>query len=119
MNLEEFHKQLTDAPLSFHRKLREYLRHPTERNACYIAGYVVALKDMCLFKTEDATSYWLVLISRVEGNGALGCDLIAEMDNSPAGGTQADEIEALRAEVERDKVLLRQALEAPESGAVI
>ena len=83
MNLNEFHEQLAAAPAFFRRNLRDYLRHPTERNACYITGYVVALKDMCLFKTEDAASYWLALISRTWGEGALGCDLIAEMDNPP------------------------------------
>ena len=80
MNFEEFHKQLAAAPLSFRRKLRDYLRHPTERNACYTTGYVAALEDARLFKTGDAASYWLALIGRTEGNGALGCDLIAEMD---------------------------------------
>lgn len=80
MNFEEFHKQLADAPLSFRRRLRDYLRHPTERNACYTTGYVAALEDARLFKTGDAASYWLALIGRTEGNGALGCDLIAEMD---------------------------------------
>ena len=80
MNVEEFHKQLADAPISFRRKLRDYLRHPTERNACYTTGYVAALEDAHLFKTDDAAHYWLALIGRTEGNGALGCDLIAEMD---------------------------------------
>lgn len=45
MDFEEFHKQLADAPISFRRKLRDYLRHPTERNACYITGHVAALED--------------------------------------------------------------------------
>ena len=80
MNVEEFHKQLADAPISLRRKLRDYLRHPTERNACYITGYVAALEDARLFKTGDAARYWLALIGRTEGNGALGWDLIAEMD---------------------------------------
>ena len=80
MNFEEFHKQLAAAPLSFRRKLRDYLRHPTERNACYITGYVAALEDAHLFKTEGAASYWLALVGRTEGNGALGWVLIAEMD---------------------------------------
>lgn len=81
MDFEEFHKQLAYAPLIFHRKLRDYLRHPTDRNACYINGYVAALEDARLFKTEDAARYWLVLIGRTRGDGALGCDLIEEMDN--------------------------------------
>ena len=92
MNLNEFHKQLADAPLSFRRKLRDYLRHPTERNACYITGYVAALEDARLFKTGDAASYWVTLIERTEGSGALGCDLIDEMDNPPNGGTHADKV---------------------------
>lgn len=50
MDLKEFHIQLAAAPVSFRHKLRDYLRHPTERNACYITGYVAALKDMRLFK---------------------------------------------------------------------
>ena len=81
MNLDEFHKQLATAPMGFHRKLRDYLRSPTERNACYITGYVAALEDMRLFKTEDATSYWLALIGRAKDNTALGYSLIAEMDS--------------------------------------
>ncbi len=96
MNFEEFHKQLADAPLSFRRKLRDYLRHPTERNACHITGYVAALEDARLFKTDDAARYWLALIGRTEGIGGFGCDLLAEMDNPPAGGAQAAEIETLR-----------------------
>jgi len=116
MNFEEFHKQLADAPLSFRRRLRDYLRHPTERNACHITGYVAALEDARLFKTDDAARYWLALIGRTEGNGALGCDLLAEMDNPPAGGAQAAEIEALRAEVERLGDIHRKAREAPPSG---
>ena len=89
MNLEEFHEQLAAAPLSFRHALRNYLRHPTERNACFITGYAVALKDMCLFKTGDAANYWVVLIERTEGSGALCRDLIDEMDNPPNGGTHA------------------------------
>ena len=30
-----------------------------------------------------AASYWLALIGRTCGEGALGCELIAEMDNPP------------------------------------
>jgi hypothetical protein len=66
MDLDEFNKQLAAAPLSFRRRLRDYLRHPTERNACYIAGYVAALGDARLFKTEDAANYWLAVIGRTE-----------------------------------------------------
>lgn len=113
MNFEEFHKQLADAPLSFRRRLRDYLRHPTERNACYITGYVAALEDARLFKTDDAARYWLAFIGRTEGNGALGCDLLAEMDNPPAGGAQAAEIETLRESLAALKVeneMLRKVL---------
>jgi hypothetical protein len=140
VNFDEFHKQLAATPLSFRRKLRDYLRHPTERMACYITGYVAALEDARLFKTGDAASYWFILIGRVEGNGALGCDLIAEMD-AFGDDVQAAELEALReslaalkAENEmlrkvqgafnvwqaraaltaQDEALLRQALEALE-----
>lgn len=81
MNVNEFHKQLADAPLSFRCRLRDYLRYPTERNACYITGYISALKDAHLFKTEDAASYWLALIGRTEGEYALCRSLIAKMDN--------------------------------------
>lgn len=106
MDFNEFHKQLADAPLSFRRKLRDYLRHPTERNACYITWYIAALEDARLFKTDGAASYWLALIGRTRDEGALGCDLIAEMDNTPADGAQAAEIEALQAEVGRLKRIL-------------
>ena len=51
MNLNEFHEQLAAAPAFFRRNLRNYLRHPTERNTCYITGYVAALEDTRLFKT--------------------------------------------------------------------
>lgn len=114
MNVNEFHKQLADAPLSFRRRLRDYLRHPTERNVCYITGYIAALEDARLFKTDDAARYWLALIGRTEGNGALGCEPIAEMNNPPAGDAQTAEIEVPRAGVERDKALLRQVLDALE-----
>ena len=80
MNVNEFHKQLADAPISFRRKLRDYLRHPTERNACYITGYIAALEDMRLFKDGDTVCYWLALIDRAEDNAALGRELLAEMD---------------------------------------
>ena len=115
MNFDEFHKQLADAPISFRRKLRDYLRHPTERMACYITGYVAALEDARLFKTDNAASYWFILIGRVEGNGALGCDLIAEMDSLPADDVQAAEIEALReslAALKAENEKLREALRA-------
>lgn len=101
MDLKEFHIQLAAAPVSFRHKLRDYLRHPTERNACYITGYVSALKDMRLFKTEDATSYWLALIDRAKDNTALGYSLITNMDNPPAGDAQA----ALEAAREQQKEL--------------
>lgn len=94
MDLEEFHHQLAAAPLSFRRKLRECLRNPTERNACYIAGYVAALEDARLFKTDDAASYWLALIDRVEGDDSLCYDLIAEMDNPPEASTTLNEAES-------------------------
>lgn len=113
MGVNEFHKQLAEAPLSFRLRLRNYLRHPTERNACFIAGYVAALKDAHLFKTGNAASYWTALISRTEGNDALGRELIAEMDNPPAGGAQAAEIEALReslAALKAENEKLREAL---------
>ena len=74
-----------------------------------ITGYTAALEDMCLFKDGDTVCYWLALIDRAEDNPALGCSLIAEMDNPPAGGTQAAEIEALRAEVEVWKASFEQA----------
>ena len=83
MDLEEFHKQLAAAPLSFRRKLRDYLRHPTERNAYHTAGYVAALEDARLFKTVDAFSYWLALIGRTEGEYALCRSLVAEINNPP------------------------------------
>jgi hypothetical protein len=80
MDFEEFHKQLAATPLSFRRKLRDYLRCPTERMACYIAEYIAALEDMRLFKDGDAASYWLALIDRTKDNDVLGRDLIAEID---------------------------------------
>lgn len=103
MNFEEFHKHLAAAPLCFRDKLRCYLRNPTERSACYIAGYVAALGDAQLFKTEDAARYWPILISRTEGNGALGCDLIAEMDNLPEASAMHEQ-----AEIEVPDELLRK-----------
>lgn len=116
MNFEEFHKQLADAPISFRRALRDYLRHPTERNACYIAGYVAALEDARLFKTDDAACYWLALIGCTEGNGALGRDLIAEMDNPPEASATLEQAEshahicAKLAEEHKDDVLVCVAL---------
>ncbi len=81
MNANEFHKQLADAPLSFRRRLQDYLRYPTERNACYFTGYIAALEDAHLFKTEDAASYWLAVIGRTECTLDLREKLLAEMDN--------------------------------------
>ena len=80
MNFGEFHKQLAATPLSFRRKLRDYLRCPTERNAYYIAGYIAALEDMRLFKDGDTVCYWSALIDHTEYNDALGRELLAEMD---------------------------------------
>ena len=119
MNLNEFHEQLAAAPLSFRSKLRDYLRHPTERNACYITGYVVALKDMCLFKTEDATSYWLTLIGRAERNFAMSGSLLAAMDNLSEASTTLEEADdhallTMEEREPRDETLLRQALAALE-----
>ena len=120
MNLAEFKKYLADAPLSFHCKLRDYLRHPTERNACYITGYVVALKDARLFKTEDATSYWLTLIGRAERNFAMSGSLLAAMDNLSEASTTLEEADdhallTMEEREPRDETLLRQALAALDS----
>lgn len=83
MNLAEFHRQFADAPLCFRRKLRDYLRYPTERNACYITGYASALNDAHLFKTDDAITYWVAVIDRAEANATMCRELIAEIDNPP------------------------------------
>lgn len=92
MNLEEFHKQLADAPSHFRHELRFYLRNPTEGNAYYLAGYVTALKDAHLFKTEDAASYWLAVIDRTERMPDVSDELLDEMDNPPATtGDEKDE----------------------------
>ena len=104
MNVNEFHKQLADSPMSFRRSLRDYLRHPTERNACYIAGYVAALGDARLFKTEDAANYWWAVIGRTERMPDVGEKLIAEMDSPPAATAQA----ALEAAREQQKENARQ-----------
>lgn len=131
MNFEEFHKQLADAPVSFRRKLRDYLRNPTERNVCYIAGCIGALEDARLFKTDAAASYWLAFVFSAEGNDTLGRELIAEMDKPPAEYSKEPSIEELEHEnrllrarndrLERaalqDEALLREALEALERGA--
>ena len=82
MNFAEFHKQLAAAPLRFRRKLREYLRTPTERNACYIAGYIAALEDAHLFKTEGAARYWLAVIGRTECTPDLSKKLLAELEKA-------------------------------------
>jgi hypothetical protein len=84
LDLDEFRERFVDAPETFRRKLRDYLLHPSERNACFVAGYVAALEDAHLFKTADA-SYWLTLIDRAENDDDLGYELIVEMDNPPAG----------------------------------
>ena len=85
MDLNEFHKQLADAPLSFRVELRNYFLHPTERKACFVEGYISALEAVHLFKTADAVSYWLAVIDRAKGDYALSRKLIVEMDNPPAG----------------------------------
>jgi len=113
MDLEEFHSQLADAPVSFHRKLRDYLRNPTERNTYYIAGYIAALEDARLFKTADAASYWLAVIGSAERDSATSNALLAEMDNPPAGSAQAAEIKALRealAVLKAENEMLRKVL---------
>lgn len=134
MNLTEFHKQLADAPLCFRRKLRDYLRYPTERNACFIAGYAAALEDTHRFKTADAARYWSAVIGRAEANATVCRELIAEVDNPPVEDVKNGKkpgIEDLEHETDycaarndriersalRDEALLRQALEALERGA--
>jgi len=94
MNFNEFHKQLAAAPLSFRRKLREYLCNPTERNAYYIAGYIAALEDTHLFKTEDAAKYWLAVIGRTERMPDVSEKLIAEMDSPPEASTTLEQAES-------------------------
>lgn len=83
MNLNAFRRQLAAAPMSFRRKLREYLRTPTERNACYIIGYIAALDDAHLFN-EDAASYWLAVIGRTECTPDLSKKLLAELETENA-----------------------------------
>jgi hypothetical protein len=82
MDFEGFRSQIADAPQCFLRKLREYLQSPTERNACFVAGYVAALKDAHLFEA-DVASYWQAVIDLTEDNDELNRDLLVEMDNPP------------------------------------
>lgn len=131
MNLTEFHQKLSDAPLCFRRELRNYLRHPTDRNACYITGYVAALEESRLFKTDDAAGYWVAVIGRAEENAAMCRELLAELANPPVEDVKngkepgiedlEHENRLLRARNDRlersalqDEALLRQALEALE-----
>jgi hypothetical protein len=81
VNFEEFHKQLAATPVSFRHRLQEYLWNPTERNACYINGYISALEDARLFKTADTASYWLAVVGKTERMPDLSEKLLAEMGN--------------------------------------
>lgn len=53
--------------------LKNFVRSPTERNACYITGYIGALADRDLL--HDA-SYWLAITGRVIDQDAKVSDAI-------------------------------------------
>ena len=42
---DEFKRYWPDTPFHVKDKFRQLLKHPTERNQCYVTGYVAALYD--------------------------------------------------------------------------
>jgi hypothetical protein len=55
------------APHILRMAAKAYCAHPTERNACYLTGYIGALRDTRTMTNEDY-SYWLAFIGHYEGH---------------------------------------------------
>ena len=51
-------------------EIRTFVKHPTERNSCYITGYFAALYQHNLLDT-DTYCYWLAAIGQIENDTSL------------------------------------------------
>lgn len=49
------------------KRLKDYTRFPTERNECYMIGYIIALEESWQMKYEDC-SYLLALCGRLRAD---------------------------------------------------
>ena len=49
------------------KRLKDYTKFPTERNECYMTGYIAALNESGQMKYEDY-SYLLVLCGRLRAD---------------------------------------------------
>lgn len=55
------------APWHLRSLMRNFLKHPTERNACYALGYTEAV-ERCRALSHDDAGYWRAFIAHYEAN---------------------------------------------------
>lgn len=61
-------------PPTLKKLLRDFAKHPTERNTCYASGYILGMLDFDNLTREHYT-YLLSLINKVEGDAPLAREL--------------------------------------------
>lgn len=64
MNQELLKATLTRCPPKLLRRLKDYTKFPTQRNECYMIGYITALEESNQLEYEDY-SYLLALCGQV------------------------------------------------------
>lgn len=61
-------------PPTLKKLLRDFAKHPTERNTCYTSGYIMAMHDFGNL-THDHYTHLLALINKVEADAPLAREL--------------------------------------------
>ena len=70
MNQELFDAAWAEAPLHLKRALKDFAKYPTERNSCFICGYLSAIDNSGVLSSETYT-YLLALTGRMYGSKDL------------------------------------------------
>ena len=69
-NEGEFSKMWMAAPAKVCKAFKDFIQYPTERNECYLVGYLVASNDAG-WLTDDEHSYFMALSGRVRHSVAV------------------------------------------------
>lgn len=76
MNLDTLRLYAEAAPWRLLGHLTALAKHPTERNACFISGYVAALQDQRLLDFDQA-KFWRSAVDAV-ASGALNLSTLRQ-----------------------------------------